>query len=83
MEKQGCYFWLDMNIPEEERGMSVMCEACHEKHPDLGWYWPGWKGFGPYDIICNMPDCDVPGGRIIHLGATNNRELYEQNTTSI
>ncbi len=61
-EKEGCYFWINQAIPEEKRGISVMCEVCHEKHPTLGWYWPGAKGFGPYDIVCD--ECS----KIIHKG---------------
>lgn len=36
--------------------MSVMCVGCHEeKHPDLGWHWPGsQKGYGPFDFVCNI-----------------------------
>ena len=50
---EDCWFWMDENIPEEERTMNVLCRKCHEQFPKLGWFWEGSKhGYGPYDFIC-------------------------------
>jgi len=56
MEKENCYWFVDNNLPENERKMAALCEKCHdEKYKDLGWFWPGaQKGYGPYDIICTF-----------------------------
>ena len=63
---KGCYFSIDDSVPEEERCFTVHCSDCHDNHfPELGWYWPDVKGYGPYDIICD--NC----GKIIHQNGKN------------
>lgn len=53
--KEDCYFFIDQNIPEEERPISVLCKKCHESK-QVGWFWEGSKrGYGIYDIMCS--DC--------------------------
>lgn len=53
-EVNNCYFWIDQSIPEDNRGISVICENCHKKNPDIGWFWDGNKGYGPYKIVCDL-----------------------------
>lgn len=51
--KEDCYFYIDQNIPEDERPISVLCKQCYEKNK-VGWFWEGSKiGYGPYDINCS------------------------------
>lgn len=52
---ENCYFWTDDSIPTEERKVSVLCEQCHLRHPEIkGWFWEGSRlGYGPFDFICN------------------------------
>ena len=51
--QEDCYFFIDENIPEEERPVSVLCKSCH-KDNQIGWFWQGSKrGYGPYDIKCS------------------------------
>lgn len=70
MAELDCYFWIDYQIPEEDRCMSVMCVKCHqEKMPDAGWFYPGSKeGYGPFDYICQL--C----GTIIHKAEDENND---------
>lgn len=60
-KKEGAYFWLN---PEEKR-MNVICETCHQDKPEAkkGAYWPGDKGYGPFDFICHF--CN----KTIHKGS--------------
>lgn len=63
MEKlNDCYFFVDLNIPEEKRTMSILCIECHDKDmPDVGWFYEGSKeGYGPFEFKCCL--C----GEIIH-----------------
>lgn len=63
---EDCYLWIDENIPEDEQTMNVLCTKCHEKEPELGWFWEGSKhGYGPFEFICNK--C----GHIVHPGPRN------------
>jgi hypothetical protein len=61
-----CYFWIDNQVPEEERIMNVMCVDCHvDSQHDSGWFWEGSKkGYGPYEYKCDK--C----GKIIHAAPT-------------
>lgn len=50
-----CYFFVDCS--QKEQTMNVMCEECRDlKHTDLGWFWDGSKGYGPYDYACCFCD---------------------------
>ena len=52
--KENCYIYSDNEIPEDQRTISILCENCHLKFPNLGWFWKGSKlGYGPYDFICS------------------------------
>jgi hypothetical protein len=52
--KEDCYIYSDNEIPEDQRTISILCEKCHLKFPNLGWFWEGSKlGYGPYDFICS------------------------------
>lgn len=53
-QKENCYIWVDSEVPEDDRRMNFLCENCHIKEPDLGWFWEGSRlGYGPYDFICD------------------------------
>lgn len=54
MKDLDCYFFTDITIPLERRGMSVLCVDCHAKEmPDSGWFYEGSKeGYGPFDFQC-------------------------------
>lgn len=68
MESKDCYLWIDQSIPEKERKINVLCQKCHEKDPEIGWFWEGSKlGYGPFDFICSC-------GHPIHLAGKNNNE---------
>lgn len=62
MEDKDCYLFIDLDVPEEHRCMSIMCVKCHdEKMPDCGSFHEGSKlGYSNYDWICDL--C----GEIIH-----------------
>lgn len=55
---ENCYFYIDQNLPEEQKAVEAMCCKCHEMPENSalgGWFWPGSvKGYGPYDIVCNL-----------------------------
>lgn len=61
---EDCFFYIDCRTPKDEQYMSVMCVQCHdEKHPDMGWFWPGTKkGYGPFEYKCAI--C----GKMVHQG---------------
>lgn len=53
--KEDCYFFIDENIPEENRTISALCTECH-KNKEIGWFWEGSKrGYYKYNIKCS--DC--------------------------
>ncbi len=54
MANEDCYFFVDIEQPEAERCMSVLCVECHDQHlPDTGWFHEGSKeGYGPFDYQC-------------------------------
>jgi hypothetical protein len=62
---ENCYFWLDLEVPEAVRTMSIFCIQCHdEKYRNVGWLWEGSKkGYGPFDYKCTI--C----GKMIHKGS--------------
>jgi hypothetical protein len=51
---EDCYFFIDIEVPEDEQHMEVLCIGCHdEHHPELGWFWKGSEfGYGPWEYIC-------------------------------
>jgi hypothetical protein len=52
-KREDCYFWTDISVPEKERKINVLCQECHLRFPDLGWFWEGSRlGYGPFDFIC-------------------------------
>ena len=58
MQDLDCFLFIDMNLPEEERRMSVLCVECHnEKMPDTGIFYNGsLEGYSNYNwkcCICN------------------------------
>ena len=51
---ENCFLYVDNTLKEEEQTINVLCVACHEKNPDIGWFWEGSKlGYGPFDFICS------------------------------
>lgn len=54
MADPDCYFFVDVEQPEENRCMSVLCVKCHDDDfPDLGWFYRGSvEGFGPFTYEC-------------------------------
>jgi hypothetical protein len=70
---ENCYFWLDASLPQEQQIFNVMCEKCHEKNPNVGWFWEGSeKGYGPFDFVCKT--C----GHVVY----SPNEKNEENKTS-
>lgn len=69
MEKD-CYFWIDPNVPEEERIFNIYCSQCRAKNPKVDcWFWEGSiKGFGPYDYVCDS--C----GYVVHKNENQNED---------
>lgn len=55
MEPIDCYFFIDLEKPLEERGMSCLHVECRNEHfPDTGWFYKESKeGYGPWDFICH------------------------------
>jgi hypothetical protein len=53
-ENEDCFFYVDTSIPKEDQVINCMCLSCHEKNPNLGWFWNGSQmGYGEHDYICN------------------------------
>jgi len=54
MADNDCYLFVDMNVPEKERKISVLCIECHdEKMPKTGAFYAGSKeGYGPFNFRC-------------------------------
>jgi len=76
---EDCYLYIDLNTPEDQRTVSILCMNCHKDFPKLGQFWEGSKlGYGPYDFICSK--C----GHIVST-PTNSvmKGLYENNQTNI
>lgn len=66
MKAENCYFWTDETIPEDKRTINVLCMECHEKNPELGWFWEGSRlGYGPFEFVCNT--C----GHVVHNKPSN------------
>ena len=75
---EDCYFYIDSGKQEEEQNLDILCMTCHEKYPDLGWFWQGSKhGYGPYDFICSK--CN----HVIFSPAKNQRGASENPETRI
>jgi hypothetical protein len=54
-DKQNCYFFVDESKPLEEQVVDCLCETCHDKMPDKGWFWEGSRhGYGPFDFVCGV-----------------------------
>lgn len=68
---EDCYFFIDLEEPEDERKISVLCLTCREeKLPDTGWFWQGSKrGYGPFNYKCCH--CD----KIIHSKKGKNENI--------
>ena len=49
-----CYFFVDHEVPIQERKISVLCVKCHdEKMPETGMFYEGSKeGYGPFNYKC-------------------------------
>jgi hypothetical protein len=59
--KEDCYLWMDQKVPADQRTIKILCEQCHLKFPELGWFWEGSRlGYGPFDFICDQ--C----GHVVH-----------------
>jgi hypothetical protein len=71
MNDLDCFLFVDMEVPEEQRTMSVLCVECHdEKMPDTGAFYNGSvEGYSNYDWKCCL--C----GKIIHKA---DEEYYEE-----
>ena len=64
------YFWIDCREKEEEHHISVMCQECHDtKMPEIGWLWHGSKGYGPFNIICDL--CE----KVVHEGENDDKSF--------
>ncbi len=57
-----CYFFIDEDVPLEERKISVLCVECHDaKMPETGMFYRGSKdGYGPFNYKCCL--C----GKLVH-----------------
>jgi hypothetical protein len=55
------FFYMDMNLPEEERNMECYCVNCFESlGKEDGMFWEGSiKGYGPYSIKCKNCSKDI------------------------
>ena len=62
MDDIDCFLFIDMDIAEEERSMSVVCVECHDqKIPETGVFYEGSKeGYSNFNWVCCM--C----GKLIH-----------------
>lgn len=49
-----CFFFIDTEVPEAQRTLSVLCISCHDKNmPDVGWFYRGSsEGYGPFEYKC-------------------------------
>jgi hypothetical protein len=52
MEDLDCYLFIAIDIPEEERTMSVLCVECHEKMQQGIFYRGSKEGYSNYDWQC-------------------------------
>jgi|APGre2960657404_1045060.scaffolds.fasta_scaffold17943_4 hypothetical protein len=59
MPSQDCYFFMNMEEPEEERKMHAFCVSCIKKRQhESALFWQGsLRGYGKYKIICK--DCNL------------------------
>lgn len=54
---EDCYFYIDMeqDVPDEQRTVSPLCVTCrNEKFRDVGWFWSGSNGYGPWVYKCKI-----------------------------
>lgn len=55
-----CYFYIDTQVPEEERTISPLCVECREEHyPQIGWLWEAENGFGEWLYQCRVCGCVI------------------------
>lgn len=56
MTEMDCYFFVDLEVPEEDRTISSMHIGCrNEKRPNEGWFYQGSvEGYGPFDYRCKV-----------------------------
>jgi hypothetical protein len=71
-----CYFFIDANVPEEERKILCLHVKCRDENcPDMGWFYEGSKeGYGPWDFICHF--C----GGFIHKAESNDEESVSESS---
>ena len=55
MDSLDCYFYLDMQEPEDTRFMQTFCVECmHEMNFQEVFFWQGSiRGYGEYKVTCN------------------------------
>lgn len=52
---EDCYFFIDVELPEEKQHPEALCVECHNKDypPEFGWLWKGSEfGYGPWELLC-------------------------------
>lgn len=70
---EDCFFFIDYEVPEEERKMSVCCLECKIEHyPDTDMYFHlgSKEGYGPFDYKC----CKC--GKLVH--SIEEHDEYEE-----
>jgi hypothetical protein len=78
MDDLDCFLFIDIELPEEERTMSVLCVECHdEKMPDTGVFYEGSKeGYSNFDWVCCV--C----GKFIHKADGGQDDYEEESETA-
>lgn len=66
-----CFLFIDVEVPEEQRTISVLCVECHnEKMPNNGVFYQGsTEGYSDYDWTCCL--C----GKCIHKAISEEEDL--------
>lgn len=77
MTKRDCFFFVNLDVPEEDRTMSVLCVPCRtEKMPDTGWFYRGSvEGYGPFTYKCCL--C----GSVIHEPDQSTQGTHDEKET--
>lgn len=61
-----CYFFIDENVPIEQRKILVLCVECHDSKMPQGMFYQGSKeGYGPFNYKC----CQC--GKLVHQARDN------------
>ena len=52
-QKEDCYFYTDISLPQNEQEINVLCVNCYKNGGINGWLWEGSRlGYGPFDFTC-------------------------------